>query len=68
MDKDAVRNQKVFVPLASVTELQLMYVRACEAVKTSSSDDNRTANVRYRDGIRAAITALQLPIAVDFRI
>jgi hypothetical protein len=68
MDKDAIRNQKVFVTLQSVTNLQAAYLRARKLLQEFSSPDRHTLQLRYVEGLKKAIETLGLPIDVNATI
>jgi len=59
MEKDAIRNQKVFVGLAGVLELQ-QRIRAAEA--DSKRDSTKPFERGYRNGLQLAAQLLELPI------
>lgn len=64
MEKDqAVRNQKVFIRLDAVLELQRDYARAIASEKEHMSRAHNDGQAgMYRKGLARAIALLELPI------
>lgn len=69
MAKDeAIRNQKVFVRLDNVMQLQRVYGEACRYEEQRRSEGQfDAANAAYRRGLGKAIQLLELPISLSTR-